>query len=104
MSKPKPIEQQIEAALVASADGHRCPVWISASEMVTWASASFNGARHKLTVMGEPSANLDAWIAMLPDAEWALADHLVAELTVEMVTRNAGAVSIELEILTVQER
>lgn len=104
MTAPKTIESQIEDALVASAEGHRCPVWIASSEMVRWASATFIGARLRLTVMGEPNANLDAWIAMLPEAEWALVGHMVADLVVNKVTRNAGATSVELEILTVKER
>lgn len=91
-------------ALTASADRAGCPVEIQATEWTRWASATFTGARHTLKLSAPPSPALTAWIAALPEAEIALRGHLVADLSV-VAARHAGdAITVELEILTVEER
>jgi hypothetical protein len=94
----------IARALVAGAAATGCVVTIPACDTRRWASATFAGAQHLLKLAACASPGLDAWIAALPEAEFALRGHLVADLLVTRVTRDGQAVSVELEILTVEER
>lgn len=79
-----------------------CPLEIVASDRVRWASATFAGARHATTWTALPSAALDAWLAALPEAEFELRGHLVADLAVQAVSRTAAGVVLEIEALTVE--
>jgi len=69
-----------------------------------WASATFAGARHELLLAAPPSPALDTWIAQLPEAEFVLRGHLVADLTVESRTRVGNRVELKIGVLTVEER
>ncbi|KQS02375.1 hypothetical protein ASG11_13160 [Sphingomonas sp. Leaf357] len=73
-----------------------------ASDCVRWASATFVGARHAMTWTALPSPALDEWLADLPDAEFDLRGHLLADIDVVAVTRTATSVEIEMEALTVE--
>jgi len=91
-------------ALLAGAERAGCPIAIAASDWTRWASVTFTGARHLLTLAAADSPALDTWLSGLPEAEFALRGHLVADLSVESVHREAGVVTILLEVLTVEER
>ncbi|MES2445002.1 MAG: hypothetical protein V4574_19425 [Pseudomonadota bacterium] len=93
----------LERALCESAEAAGCPLAVRVSEMTRWASITFTGARHLLTLDGDVSPALDAWLAALPEAEFALRDHLVADLSVQSTRREGAAATIVLEILTVEE-
>lgn len=94
----------ISRALAGKAAAAGCAVILAGSDTRRWASATFAGARHVLTVAAQSSPALDDWLAGLPDAEFALRGHLVADLAVTGVSRDGDAVTIALEILTVEER
>lgn len=104
MSRGPDAAALLERALVAAAAAAGCAVAMPKWELQRWASATFVGARHLLTLAGTRSAQLDAWLAALPEAEFALRGHLVADLQVLRVSRDGDAVSAQLEILTVEER
>ncbi|WP_066664729.1 MULTISPECIES: hypothetical protein [unclassified Sphingomonas] len=84
----------------------RCGIDLSivSAGWTRWASATFAGARHELLLAAAPSPALDAWIAELPEAEFALRGHLVADLTVESRSRVGDRVEIKVGVLTVEER
>jgi hypothetical protein len=103
MSRGPDVATLLERALLESAHAAGCPLGLRASEMTRWASATFTGAKHLLTLAGEASPELDAWLAALPEAEFALRDHLVADLVVQSFRREDGAAAMTLEILTVEE-
>lgn len=94
----------LERALGAHGEAAGCAVEIAASDWTRWASATFVGARHLITLKCTASAELEAWLAALPDADFALRGHLVADLVIERVHRQGDAVTVSLEILTVEER
>ncbi len=94
----------IERALIASATAAGCAVTIPAFDTRRWASATFVGAQHTLMLSASASPGLKAWIAALPEAEFALRGHLVADLLVSRVARDGETVAVDLEILTVEER
>ena len=104
MSRGPDAATLLERALLASAEAAGCPVAIAAADWTRWASATFAGARHVLTLSGAASPALDRWLVGLSDTEFALRNHLVADLSVIRVTRADGVATIALEALTVEER
>lgn len=94
----------LERALLAGAEAAGCPLTVTAADWTRWASATFTGARHMLTLGGAASPALDRWLVGLSEAEFALRNHLVADLSVTRVTRTDGVATIALEALTVEER
>jgi hypothetical protein len=104
MSRGPDVHTQLERALIAQAKRRGIEATIEAGSMVRWASATFSGARHELALSAPPSSRLEQWLADLPEAEFALAGHLVADLSVEAVQRTPLQVTASLEALTVEER
>lgn len=104
MSRGPDAATLLERALLASAEAAGCPVTIAEAELTRWASATFTGARHMLTLAAQASPPLTRWLAALPEAEFALRGYLVADLCVEAVRREGGDVTAMLEVLTVEER
>ena len=104
MSRGADAATLLERALLESARAAGCALTLRASEMKRWASATFTGARHLLTLSGHATPTLDAWLAALPETEFALRHHLVADMVVQSVTREGADVTIAWEVLTVEER
>ncbi|TGX54101.1 hypothetical protein E5A73_08235 [Sphingomonas gei] len=104
MSRGPDAATQLERALVAAAAAAGCPIAITTSDWTRWASATFTGARHALTLRAGASPMLDYWLVGLDEAEFALRGYLVADITVIHVTRHGTTVTIALEALTVEER
>jgi hypothetical protein len=104
MSRGPDIATLLARALLAGAAAAGCELRVAAADWTRWASVTFAGARHLLTLEGTASPALDAWLAALPEAEFALKDHLVAELVVDGVARDGESVRARLEVLTVEER
>ena len=104
MSRGPDAATLLARALTRSAAAAECPVTVVTADWSRWASATFTGARHAVALSAPPSPALIAWIAVLPETELALRGHLVADLSV-VAARHAGEeITIELEILTVEER
>lgn len=104
MSRGPDAATLLARALTAGAEAAGCPVEIANADWTRWASATFAGARHMLRLSAPPSPALIAWIAALPEAEFALRGHLVADLSVAAVRHAGDIITMELEILTVEER
>jgi hypothetical protein len=93
-----------ERALLRHADAGRVDLSIVSAGWTRWASATFVGARHDLLLSAAPSPALEAWVADLPEAEFALRGHLVADLTVESRTQVGDRIELRIGVLTVQDR
>ena len=104
MSRGPDVATLLERALVAGAKEAGCTLAIPESDMQRWASATLAGARHALKLASSHSPQLDRWLAALPEAEFRLRGHLVADLEVMRVSRDGDAVTAVLEVLTVEER
>lgn len=104
MSRGPDAATLLERALIAAADTAGCPITIVASDWTRWASVTFSGARHSLTLTAEASPALDRWLVGLSDAEFDLRHTLVADLAVTRMTREGDAVTVAIEALTVEER
>lgn len=94
---------QLERALVRGADAEGIVLAILAADWARWASATFTGARHRMTIAATASPALDRWLAGLPEAEFKLRGHLVADLLVAGEQRAGERVEVELEALTVED-
>jgi hypothetical protein len=103
MSRGPDVCTQIERALVCNAAEAGVVFAQGAAVSIPWASVTFAGARHRLTMVAARSASLDAWLASLPEAEFRLRGHLVADLAITGVTRTGDPVEVTLEILTVED-
>lgn len=95
---------RLERALLRHAAQRGIDLSIVLASWTRWASATFAGARHALLLTATPSPALDAWIAELPEAEFALRGHLVADLTVDSRTHIDDRVALNIGVLTVEER
>src|SRR3546814_16519572 len=87
---------------LAAADGVACA--ITDADWTRWASATFTGAQHRLTLSGAFTPALDDWLTALPDREFALPGHLVADLTILAMRASPDRIEAELHALTVEER
>lgn len=82
------------AALMAAALTAHIILTIAETEERPWASATFNGARHVVTVeLDGDAAAIDRWLAALPEVQWAMRHHIVADIA--MAERSAGGAVIE---------
>ncbi|MGN5374743.1 hypothetical protein [Sphingomonas hankookensis] len=103
MSRGPDAATLVERRLRIAAEAAGVTVALAASDPTPWASATFNGARHRLRVTGDGAA-FEHWIAALPEADLPLRGHLVADLQVVARTVAPDGIAFDLEILTVEER
>lgn len=82
------------AALAATALTAHIILNVADIEERPWASATFSGARHVVTVnLDGDDAAIDRWLAALPEAQFAMRHHIVADIAV--AARSAGGATIE---------
>lgn len=93
----------LERRLRIAAEAAGVSIAIPESVWTPWASATFNGARHRLTLRSD-DAGFAPWLATLPDAELPLRGHLVADLIVTGGTAGPDGSMATIEVLTVEER
>lgn len=103
MSRGPDIGTALLRALEKQARRASCPISVLQSDWQRWASATFAGARHQITLAACPCPALDAWLGNLSEAEFDVRGHLVADLAVSAVRRSAASVEADLEVLTVEE-
>jgi len=94
---------QLERALVRSAACAGIALHVESAGSTSWASVTFTGARHRLRLIAPVSSSLDGWLAALPEAEFHLRGHLVADLAVAEEARTGEQAEVTLEILTVED-
>ncbi len=94
---------KLERALICSAADAGVVLTVIAATATPWASVTFAGARHQLTVVAARSSSLDAWLAGLPEAEFCLGGHLLADLAVTGTIDAVELMEVTLEALTVED-
>lgn len=105
--KSDPHARLLRAVLALAGQGSE----IMSSSSRRWSSATFTGARHGVTLQ---LAGRDArdrahrLAATLPDAEFPLAGHVVADISVESQAYRRGAdgegvAQLDLAVLTVED-
>lgn len=104
MSRGPDAHTLLQRALSRSADQAGCPIeWVT-SDWERWASATFVGARHRLTLTLAEGAASENWLAGLDEAEVELRGHLLADLVVTGAEHGGGHIAVTLEALTVEDR
>ena len=68
-----------------------------------WASATFAGDRHVVALAGPTVPGLRAWLEALPEADFALQGHLVADLCIDTVETIGDTLVATLTILTIED-
>ena len=68
-----------------------------------WASATFAGARHELTIELPDDQAANRWLDALPDADLPIRHHLVADAVVVRRHGEQDVLVAALEILTVED-
>ncbi len=101
MSRDTDAATRLARALEKHARLAGCPVEIVQSDWQAWASATFTGARHQMTLAAIPSAKLERWLATLSEADIDLRGHLLADIAIIAARRGPARVEIDLEALTV---
>lgn len=82
------------AALAATALTAHITLTVVDAEERPWASATFAGARHVMTVdLAGADAAVDRWLADLPEFAFTMRHHIVADIAV--AARGPGNVVIE---------
>lgn len=79
---------------------------ITASRRDAWASATFCGARHAISLHltgGDAAARGTRLADELDGIEFDLPGHLVADIGVRSRAENPGGVTLEIEALTVED-
>lgn len=103
MSRGPDVATRLARALVQAAVAAKVDAVVTAADWRRWASVTFTGARHRLTLEASAGAALDRWLAALPEHEFALSGHIVADLAVAGMRRGEDRTEIDLEVLTVEE-
>lgn len=94
----------IERALIRSAASAGVTLEVLAARARPWASVTFAGARHSLTVRVDPGEVGQGWLSGLAQADLPVAGHLVADAVVGARREVGGGIEAEIELLSVEER
>ena len=65
-----------------------------------WASATFTGTQHRLTIAADPVPGLRDWIATLPEAEFAVRGHIVADFAIDALETIVDRAHVTIAVLT----
>ncbi|MFL9841324.1 hypothetical protein ABS767_10140 [Sphingomonas sp. ST-64] len=102
MSRGADVGVLLERALLQMAAAVKIDLTIADASWSRWASATFTGARHDLSVTTGPSPTLDAWLGALPEAEFTVRGHLVADLAITSRARVGDTITLRIAVLTVE--
>lgn len=102
MSRGPDAATLLRRVLERDAEDRGCTLAVTGAAATRWASATFTGARHRLTLAAADDAALAAWLAGLGEADLPLRGHLVADIAVVAATRAAGRAALTIEALTVE--
>ena len=97
-------DARLRRALSGSAHAAGAAITIVRSDATRWASATFTGARHAVELAAEASDAVERWLGELPEAELAMAGHLVADLKIVAMLQAGSDLTVTLEVLTVEDR
>ena len=76
------------------------PIQVESIACTPWASATFTGTRHRLTIAAAAVPGVRGWIDGLPEAAFAIRGHIVADLAIDGVETIAGRQHVTIAVLT----
>jgi hypothetical protein len=97
---------RLRAALITLADGHGT---VTDHGERSWASITFAGTRHQVTLVFEGAAAVEAgekFVAFLPEHDFAIPGQLVADATVSAVDHQmlpAERMVVQVEVLMLDD-
>lgn len=97
MVRRDPTAGRLGRALVASAAAVGVAATVTDIVARPWSSATFTGARNRVALAAEAGPARARWLATLPEAEWRIPGHIVADLSVDAVS--ASGVTLTLLLL-----
>ena len=87
-------------ALRSLASAANVPIRVEAIACTPWASATFVGTQHRLTIVVDPVPGLRDRIDALPDTEFAMRGHIVADLAVDHIETIDDREHVTIAVLT----
>lgn len=107
-ASPRPQRRDCQGQLVAALEAMAGPgATVEDAGLRPWCSATFVGAQHRmrLRVEGPDAAGrARAFAVRLPEAEFTLRGHVVAEATVDSLTvGHGGEAVLALAVLTIED-
>lgn len=107
-AKPRPQRRDCQGQLSAALETLAGPACTQIeARLRPWCSATFIGARHDIELIwtGEmAAADAAAMATHLPEAEWALSGHIVADVEIGALTHGEdGAVHLCIGLLTIED-
>lgn len=104
---PRPVRRDCHGRLIAALVekvGEDCVA--NDARLTSWASATFIGARHDVTLVlhgADAAVRAEALAATLPDADFVLPGHIVADLAVDgFALTGEEEARLALSILTIE--
>jgi hypothetical protein len=76
---------------------------VLAEGLKPWCSATFVGAQHQFRVSMPDRAAGDALAATLPDHEFTIPGHIVADLSIDTSASEGAGMELALSILTIED-
>ncbi len=68
-----------------------------------WASATFTGRRQRIALDAQSGDTARRWIDGLPEAEWDIRGHLVADVLIDSVCVETEVTTLSMSILTIED-
>lgn len=79
-----------------------CCVQVQSCDWAPWASATFAGARHRITLEAASTEAFNDWLAHLDEADLPVPGHLVADIAIAAVRCTGKVAEADIEALTVE--
>ncbi|WP_174292194.1 hypothetical protein [Sphingomonas bacterium] len=96
------VEARLAHTLTAAGRAVGLDISVTEHRSRSWASATFAGAQHAITLAAPRSPALGGWVATLPDAELPLTGHLVASIAVDRIEDDGADVTLTITALTIE--
>lgn len=103
MSRGPDAATLLARSLDRSAHGAGLALAVRDADWRRWASATFAGARHDLTIALPDTDAATRWLDALPEADLPIRGHLVADAVVLRMHREGDILVAAIEILTVEQ-
>ncbi len=104
MSRGPDAATLLARALILSARQAGLALTVRHADWRHWASATFAGARHELTIELPDIVAATQWLKDLPEADLPIRGHLVADASIMCQHGEQDLRIAALEILTVEDR
>lgn len=103
MSRGPDPTARVAAALAQLAAARGIALVLTSARSSAWASATFVGTRHVLTMTSSDDPRLDALLGELPEAEFVIPGHVVIDCIGTAMGGDGIRAEVTIEALTIEE-